>query len=468
MAEITTVNPATGEDLQTYHCHGPGDIETVVADAVRAAADWKATSFDDRAAVLREVATTLRARSDELARLISMEMGKPLREAAAEIEKCAVTCDHYADNGAKYLQDDVIESSAKTSWVSYEPLGVVLAIMPWNFPFWQVLRFYAPAIIAGNATILKHSPNVTGCALAVEQVLAEAGAPKGLFQTIVVSEDDVPTVIPDLLADPRIAAVTLTGSERAGSAVGAAAGKNIKKAVLELGGSDPFVVLADADLDLTINGAMSSKYANDGQSCIAAKRFIVAADVYDEFVSRLTERVNDLVVGDPLDDATTTGPMAREDLADGVARQVDAAVEEGATVVTGGSRLDRPGAFYAPTILTDVKPGSVVLTEEVFGPVTAVVRVDDDDAAVALANDTPYGLGASVWGDAEHALQVGRRIVSGMLFVNSIVASDPRVPFGGIKRSGLGRELSTVGIREFTNQRTVWVGGDAPQAAATE
>jgi succinate-semialdehyde dehydrogenase/glutarate-semialdehyde dehydrogenase len=355
------------------------------------------------------------------------------------------------------------------SWVAHEPIGVVLAVMPWNFPFWQVLRFAAPTLLAGNTAILKHSPNVTGCAVAIEQVVRDAGLPDDVFRSIVVAEGDVPEVSRALVEDDRIAAVSLTGSERAGAAVAAAAGGAIKKSLLELGGSDPFVVLADADLDLAVAGAVRSRFINTGQSCLAAKRFVVHRSVAEEFSRRFAAAVADLRVGDPREETTAIGPLARTDLRDGLDRQVRTSVAAGAVVLTGGTPIEGPGAFYAPTVLAGVTLDMPVMAEETFGPVAAVMPVDDDDEAVRVANATRYGLGASVWSsDPSHALAVGRRITSGALFVNSVVASDPRLPFGGTKRSGYGRELGEAGALEFTNARTYVVDAGVPEGPATE
>jgi succinate-semialdehyde dehydrogenase/glutarate-semialdehyde dehydrogenase len=386
------------------------------------------------------------------------------------VEKSATACDFCAEHGPGFLAPRPVDTGDRRSWVEHEPLGVVLAVMPWNFPCWQVLRFAAPTLLAGNTAVLEHSPDVTGCALAIEQVFRDAGLPEDVFRSIVVAEDDVPEVSRTLIEDDRIAAVSLTGSERAGSAVAAAAGRAVKKSLLELGGSDPFVVLADADLDLAVAGAVTSRFTNSGPSCLAAKRFVVHAAVAGEFGRRFAAAVAALRVGYPRDESTVIGPMARADLRDGLERQVRESVAAGATVLTGGSPLEGRGAFFAPTVLTGVTLDMPVMAEETFGPVAAVVAVADDDEAVRVANATRYGLGASVWSaDAGHALAVGRRITSGALFVNAVVASDPRLPFGGTKRSGYGRELGEAGALEFTNARTCVVGaGTLPSGPATE
>ena len=458
MPTITTVNPATGRDLTSYDTHDEAALDTAIGCAHTAYVAWAQRPLGERTDLLRTVGTLLTERRTGYAALITAEMGKPLAEALAEIDKCAWNCEVVADSAAGWLADHEVASAAAKSWLSYEPLGVVFAVMPWNYPFWQALRFACTALVAGNAGVLKHSPNVTGCALAIEDLFVDAGAPAGLFTTVVLADAELPDATPRIIGDPRIAAVTLTGSERAGEAVGGAAGGFLKKSVLELGGSDPFVVLDDADLAATAVAAAKSRFGNNGQSCIAAKRFIVAESVADEFVALLVERVAALRVGDPTAPDTTVGPMARADLRDGLHDQVTRALAEGATLVTGGHPIDSDGYYYAPTVLDHVEPRTVTFDEETFGPVAAIVRARDDDHAVDLANDTVYGLGAAVWGSPERALAVGRRIRSGALFVNAIVASDPRLPFGGIGRSGFGRELSAEGIREFTNVRTVFVG----------
>ena len=460
MPTITTVDPASGTPIETYDSFTDKEVDAALAAAYDASTVWAGTPLDDRLALLLRVGEELTAQRDELAALITREMGKPLAEALAEIDKCAWNMQVVADLAPGWLADHEVPSAASRSWLSYEPLGVVLAVMPWNYPFWQVLRFAGAALSAGNAAVLKHSPNVTGCALAIERLFADAGAPDGLFRTIVLAEEVVPDAFPGIVADPRVAAVTLTGSERAGSAVAAAAGAALKKTVLELGGSDPFVVLADADLPAAAELAVRSRFGNAGQSCIAAKRFIVVETVAEEFVRLVAERVGLLQVGDPREPGTTVGPMARPDLRDALARQVAASVADGAVVVTGGSEIESPsGCYFEPTVLDHVTPEMTVFAEETFGPAAAVVRARDEDHAVELANATSYGLGAAVWSrDEERALSVGRRIRSGALFVNAMVASDPRLPFGGVGRSGYGRELSAEGTREFTNVRTVFVG----------
>lgn len=463
---ITTVNPTTGRALATYPAMSDAEIDTAVNGASSAQISWAKQSFSRRAVIIRTAATLLRERAEELALLVTREMGKPLTEAHAEALKCATGLDYYADHAEQYLTDESYDTDADRSWVSYEPVGVVLAVMPWNFPLWQVFRFAAPALMAGNAALLKHSPNTTGSALTCQEILSDAGLPDGLFTALVIDEADVPAVTERLISDPRIAAVTITGSERAGSAVGSLAGREIKRSVLELGGSDPFVVLADADLAHVARLAVKGRFLNAGQSCISPKRFIVVAAVAAEFTALVVEETARLTVGDPETPGTDIGPMARRDLRDGVTAQVNAAVDAGATLLCGGTPVDGDGFFYPPTVLTDVKPGMSVYSQEVFGPVATIITVADADEAVTVANDTPFGLGASVWsGDVEAAIAVGRRITSGACFINAIVASDARMPFGGAKRSGYGRELAGPGIREFVNIRTWWA-MDKPQTTA--
>ncbi len=460
---VQTLNPATGQRLASYPAQTWEQISADLDAARSAYAEWSAVPLAERLALLRRVGGLLTERRAQYAALITAEMGKPITEALAEVDKCAFNCQVVAELAGDWLADHPVPSGAKRSWLSYEPLGVVFAVMPWNFPFWQVLRFACAALSAGNAGVLKHSPNVTGCALALEQLFADAGAPDGLFSSLVVAESQVAELSARIIADPRVAAVTITGSERAGSTVAAAAGRALKKSVLELGGSDPFVVLDDADLEAAAEAAVRSRFGNAGQSCIAAKRLIVSEPVADRFVDLLTSKVDALRIGDPTATDTQLGPMARPDLRDAVQRQVHQSLSQGAVLVAGGQPIDGPGCFYQPTVLDQVRPGMAVFAEETFGPVATVVRARDDDHAVELANDTDYGLGAAVWSGSDRGLAVGRQIRSGALFLNAVVASDPRLPFGGIGRSGYGRELSAEGTREFTNVRTVYVGDPSSQ-----
>jgi len=458
MSTITTVNPATGEMLATYTPMTADQINAALDAATVSQRHWSAESFEYRAAILRSAAEDLRSRAKSLALLVTREMGKPITESEAEVEKCAVGLEYYADHAQSFLADERFDTDADHSWVSYEPAGVVLAIMPWNFPLWQVFRFAAPALMAGNAALLKHSSNTTGTAIACEDILRAAGLPPGLFTTLVVTDLDVPDVTEKLISDARIGAVTITGSERAGSSVGSIAGREVKKSVLELGGSDPFIVLADADLPKVANLAARGRFLNAGQSCISPKRFIIEEAVAPAFTEMFAECVAKLSVGDPENPETQVGPLARPDLRDAIARQVDSSIAAGATLVLGGAPLtDRPGNFYPPTILANVSAGMAVYDEETFGPVATIIAVRDAEEAVAVANDTRFGLGASVWGtDVDNAISVGKQITSGACFINALVASDARMPFGGTKRSGYGRELASAGIREFVNVRTWW------------
>jgi succinate-semialdehyde dehydrogenase/glutarate-semialdehyde dehydrogenase len=452
---IRSVNPATGEEFATFEQVGALEIDRSLDAAVRAQARWANTPVQERARLLASVAKVLRRNLADYAALITREMGKPIIEAEAEVEKCAVTCDYYAENAERFIADEAVATNAAESYIAYEPMGVVLALMPWNFPFFQVFRFGAPALASGNAVILKHSENVPQCALAVEKILQEAGAPEGLFRSLLIGPDPVQK----LIADPRIAAVTFTGSSRVGSIIGAQAGKEIKKQVLELGGSDPFIVLDDADIDAAIETAVRARNLNAGQSCISAKRFILHSAIAVRFTEGFVAGVSRLKVGDPTERTTQIGPMARADLRASIDRQVRASVAEGAEILTGGAPLEVPGFFYLPTVLANVQPDSTVFREEAFGPAAALIRVKDLDEAIDLANRTEYGLGAALWTtDIARAKKIAPRIKSGSLFVNGMVASDPRMPFGGIKRSGYGRELGVHGMREFTNIRSIWIG----------
>lgn len=453
---ITTTDPATGQALATYESMTLKQVEQAVQRGHDAAARWGETSLPSRLEALTRLAAQLRKESPRLAALITAEMGKPIAEAEGEVEKSAVTAEYYAAHAPAILADEPVEVGEPKAWISYEPIGLVLAVMPWNFPIWQVLRFAVPTLAAGNGVLLKHSPNVTGSALALQQLLLDAGFPEGLLTTLVIDEAEVPATIEELIADDRIAAVTLTGSNRAGAAVGAAAGRASKRSVLELGGSDAFVVLADADVPAAAAAAVRARFTNSGQSCVCAKRFIVEAAVADEFLELFVHGVEALKSGDPADRAVTLGPLARDDLRVALHRQVAESVAAGAKLLTGGQPVDGPGYYFEPTVLSGTTPGMPVFDEETFGPVAAVAIAADEAEVIALANSTQYGLGLSVW-SADHGVEVARRITSGAAFINAVVASDPRLPFGGTKNSGYGRELSTAGIREFTNTRTYWV-----------
>src|SRR5579884_3973478 len=447
---IESVNPATEEVLATYQEWSPAQVEAALAAAQAAQVAWRETTFDERARLLRAVAQQLRAEKPRYAGLITDEMGKPIAEA--EADKSAWNCEYYAEHAARFLAPVPVATSAPESYVEFEPLGTVLAVMPWNYPIWQVLRFAAPALMAGNTCLLKHASNVPQCALAIEEALRTAGLPDGCFQTLLIGAGQVDAVI----ADDRVHAVTLTGSDLAGSQVAAAAGRALKKTVMELGGSDPFIVLADADLAAAAETAARARFQNTGQSCIAAKRFIVEERVASEFEERFQAAIGRLKVGDPRARDTNLGPVARGDLRDALDAQVRGSVVQGARVVLGGTRLEGRGYYYAPTLLVGVEPSMPVFAEETFGPLAAVARVPDADAAIRLANCSRYGLGSSLWTrDLDRAKALARRIEAGQVFVNSMVASDPRLPFGGVKRSGYGRELSQYGIREFVNIQTV-------------
>ena len=403
----------------------------------------------------QRLAAYLRAHKTELGRIASLEMGKPLSEGEAEAEKCAWNCDYYAENAERFLADEKIATNATDSYVSYQPLGVVLALMPWNYPFWQVFRFAAPALMAGNTAVLKHASNVSRCALEIEHIFRECGFPEGAFRTVLVPGAETGT----LIADPRVAAVTLTGSEEAGIAVASASGRHLKKHVLELGGSDAFIVLEDADLDAAAQTAVGARFQNTGQSCIAAKRFIVVESVAEEFEHKFAEKAAKLRVGDPLQRETQIGPVARGDLRDELDRQVQATVQMGARVLLGGKPVEGKGSFYEPTIVTNVTPEMPMFREETFGPAAAIIHARDTEHAIELANSSQFGLGGNLWTrNIEQGRQLARRLESGALFLNGMTASDPRLPFGGVKHSGYGRELSVFGIREFVNIQTVWIG----------
>jgi len=451
---IQSVNPATGDVTETYEPTSPKELERILASAHAAFLEWRNTPFSTRARHMRNAGEVLKKRRADFARLMTLEMGKPIVQAEAEVDKCAWNCEFYAEHAEGFLAEQPRETDASRSYVRFDPLGTVLAVMPWNFPFWQVFRFAAPALMAGNAGVLKHASNVPGCALAIESVFRDAGFPRGLFATVLIGS----SAVAGLIADRRIVAATLTGSDRAGSTVAEHAGRALKKTVLELGGSDPFIVLADADPATTAKMAAEARLVNSGQSCIAAKRFIVVEAVADQFIPRFVEELRARRVGDPLARDTQVGPQARVDLRDALHRQVEDSIRRGARRLLGGEIPSGKGAFYPPTLLTDVSEGMPAFDEETFGPVAAVIRAKDEADAIRLANNSQFGLGASVWTqDRARAERMAAQIESGVVFVNGIVKSDPRLPFGGIKRSGYGRELSEYGIREFVNIKTVWI-----------
>ncbi len=453
----TALNPATGKTLKEYPEMSRKELERILQDAHEAQQTWRATDFSHRAGKMRRAAGILRERSEDYARLMTEEMGKPLKEARGEVEKCAWVCEYYADNAEDQLAPEPVETPGNdaSTYVAFEPIGLVLAIMPWNFPFWQVFRFAAPNLMAGNGGILKHAPNVPGCALAIEEVFHDAGFPPALFRSVLVDLD----LTGEIIEHPRVRGVTLTGSVGAGRAVAAHAGSQLKKTVLELGGSDPYIILEDADLDAAVATCVTSRMLNGGQSCIAAKRFLVVEPLREEFERKMVERMSRTVMGDPMDEGTTLGPQARPDLRDELHRQVRDSVKAGARLLLGGELPEGPGAFYPATVLTDVVPGMPAYSEELFGPVASIIGVEDEAEAIRVANDTAFGLGGAVFtADRERGERIAvRELDVGACFVNAMVRSDPRLPFGGVKNSGYGRELSPFGIREFVNVKTVWV-----------
>jgi succinate-semialdehyde dehydrogenase/glutarate-semialdehyde dehydrogenase len=451
---IATINPATGEVVQTFQPLTAQQIESKLQLAVSAFRAERKTPFAERARRMMKAAEILERDRELFGRLMTLEMGKPLKGAIAEAVKCATACRYYAEHAEKLLADEVIETGAKKSFVRYLPIGPILAVMPWNFPFWQVMRFAAPALMAGNVGVLKHASNVPQCALALEKIFRDAGFPEGVFQTLLIGSEQVDA----LLSDPRVVAATLTGSEQAGIQVGIGAAKRIKKVVLELGGSDPFIVMPSADLDAAVATAVEARVINNGQSCIAAKRFIVAAPIADEFQRKFVSRMQNLRVGDPFDEKTELGPLATPDAVTTLDADVQKTIQAGAKVLTGGHPLKRPGNYYAPTVLTDIPKESPAYGEEFFGPVASIFRAKDQDEAIRIANDIRFGLGASAWtNDDQERERFINELEAGMVFINKMVASDTRIPFGGVKQSGHGRELGAVGIREFMNAKTVWI-----------
>jgi len=452
---IQTINPTTGEVLETFEPYSEQQVNQALDQARQAFLYWRTLSFAERGKYLHSVASHLRDRKTELARIAVLEMGKSITEAEAEVEKCAWNCDFFAENAESFLRDEKVASNASESYVAFRPLGVVLAIMPWNFPYWQVFRFAAPALMAGNTTVLKHASNVSRVALEIERIFQEAGLPQGVLRTVLVPGSETGR----LIEDSRIAAVTLTGSEAAGVEVAATSGHVLKKTVLELGGSDPFIVLEDADLDEAAQVAVTARFQNNGQSCIAAKRFIVVDSVAEAFEQKFVANTARLKVGDPLEYDTRIGPLARKDLQETLDQQVQQSIRQGAKVLIGGKAREGKGNFYEPTILTNVTPQMSVFTDETFGPVAAVIRARDTEHALELANDSKFGLSSNLWTrNIEQARELTARIEAGGVFINGMTASDPRLPFGGVKRSGYGRELSSFGIREFVNVQTVWIG----------
>lgn len=452
---IATINPATGETLKTFTALTDAEIESKISLAAAAFKQYRQTSLAQRSQWLNRAADILEKDHLKFAQIMTTEMGKPINSAVAEAKKCALVCRFYAEKAAEFLADEVITTDASKSYVTYQPLGIILAVMPWNFPFWQVFRFAAPALMAGNVGILKHASNVPQCALAIAEILSQAGFPDGVFQTLLIGADKVESII----KDERVKAATLTGSEPAGAALAAAAGKEIKKVVLELGGSDPFIILESADIETAVNTGVQARMLNNGQSCIAAKRFIVAEAIADEFTHKLVTKFKALKLGDPTQEDTDIGPLATKSIVTELDQQVQTAIQQGAKVLIGGKPFsDRPGNFYPPTILSDIAPDAAVAKEEFFGPVALLFTVKNIDEAIALANDVPFGLGASAWtNNPEQSERLIAELEAGAVFINGLVKSDPRLPFGGIKRSGFGRELSSQGIQEFVNIKTVWI-----------
>lgn len=452
---MNVVNPATGKRIKTYENEDIDDAKDALATATVAFESWQVRPLRERELLLANVAEILGENTQKYAELMTREMGKPIEQAIAEIEKCEWVCNHYAEHADAYLEDEYHPSPAGSAVkTSYEPLGIVLAVMPWNFPFWQVFRFAAPYLTAGNVGILKHASNVPGCAQVIEEIFLEAGYPEGIFQSLLLPSSS----IDELIADDRVKAATLTGSGPAGRAIASTTGEHLKKTVLELGGSDPFVVLPDADLDAAAATGAWARNQNGGQSCIAAKRFIVHEEIYDDFLDRLVDEFESLTIGDPTNENTDIGPQARRDLMEELHQQVTESIDAGAMLLSGGKPLDRDGVFYPPTILSDIPEGCPADTDELFGPVASVYRARSEDDAIEKANDTEFGLGASIWTeDRERGTRLAHRIDAGCVYVNQLVKSDPRVPFGGINNSGYGRELSKIGIQEFVNKKTVWV-----------
>ena len=452
---LTSINPATGKEIASYEIYDDKKVENALKQARKTFEEWRQLPFAKRAVVLKNIAKEIRKEKDNLVKLAVKEMGKPIQQGYYEVEKCAATLDFYAKNGAKFLADVVVKTDARKSYVSYQPMGVVLAVMPWNFPYWQVFRAMAPTSMAGNTIILKHASNVSGCALAIEKLILKAGAPKGLLQTLLIPSSRVEK----LIDDPRIAAVTLTGSTAAGSKVAEAAGRNLKKQVLELGGSDAYVIMEDANMDTAIAIAVRGRLVNSGQSCIAAKRFVVLKGIRKEFEQRFTEEMRKATYGDPMDETSRIGPMARADLRDQLHEQVKKSIEKGAKLLCGGFIPDGPGAFYPPTVLTNVKKGMPAYDEELFGPVAAIIEAKDEKDAMRIANDTIYGLGGGIISKnrARAEKLAAQELQAGSCFVNDYVHSDPLLPFGGIKQSGYGRELGSFGIHEFVNIKTVYI-----------
>ncbi|MCF8242287.1 MAG: NAD-dependent succinate-semialdehyde dehydrogenase [Melioribacteraceae bacterium] len=451
---LKSINPATNELIEKFNELSKDELLEKIEKAQQTFLDWKKTTFKDRKEMMLKAAEELRSGKDEYAKTLTLEMGKPVKQSYAEVEKCAWVCEYYAENAETILKKEIIETDASESFVRFDPVGIVLAVMPWNFPYWQVFRFAAPALMAGNVGLLKHASNVPKSALAIEKVFKRAGFPEGAFTTLLIGSRNVEFII----NHKDVKAATLTGSENAGKEVATRCGAQLKKTVMELGGSDPFIILADADLEKAAEVGVTARLINNGQSCIAAKRFIVVEEVYNKFENMFRVRLENVKVGDPMEEETELGPLAREDLLIELDGQVRKSIIAGAKVITGGKRINRPGNFYQPTLLSNVKKGMVAYGEELFGPVAIFIKAKDENDAVAIANDSEFGLGASLWTrDTDKAKKIAAEIEAGSVFINGLVKSDPRLPFGGIKISGYGRELSHYGIKEFVNIKTVWV-----------
>ncbi len=453
--KLISIDPATGHEIATYDIHDEQYVENAAQQAQKAFEDWRRTSYRDRGAVLKKIAKQLRKQKEDLAVLATKEMGKPIQQGRDEVEKCAGALEYYAKEGAKFLADEMVATDARKSYVSFQPMGVVLAIMPWNFPYWQAFRAAAPALMAGNTMLLKHASNVSGCAIAIEKVITDAGAPKGLFQTLLLPSSRIEA----LIGHPAITAVTLTGSTAAGSKVAEAAGRNLKKQVLELGGSDAYVILEDVNIDKAVDICVSGRLVNSGQSCVAAKRFIVVKSIRKKFEKRMIEKMSQATFGNPFDENNRIGPMARKDLRDQLHQQVVKSIEKGATLLCGGIVPDGEGAYYPPTILSNVQKGMPAYDEELFGPVAAIIEAKNEKEALKLANDSIYGLGGAILSKnrARAEKLAVKELQAGSCFVNAVVHSDARLPFGGIKHSGYGREIGSFGIREFVNIKTIYI-----------
>ena len=451
---IQTINPATGKTERVFKEHPSSQVMIMIESANDSFLEWRKTDFTFRKGLMKKAAQILREQKEHYGKILTLEMGKPITQAMAEVEKCAWVCDYYADNTEKILNEEIVQTDASESYVRFDPLGIVLAIMPWNFPFWQVFRFAAPALMAGNVCILKHASNVPMSALAIEEIFIKAGFPKNIFKTLLIGS----SLVKEIIDHQHIKAVTLTGSEPAGRQVASLCGAKLKKTVLELGGSDPFIVLEDANIDEAVKTALTARLINNGQSCIAAKRFIVVENIYDEFEKKFVDAMSKVRIGDPMEKETELGPIAREDLLNELDEQVKQSVAKGAVALCGGKRIDREGFYYEPTILSNLFKGMPAYDDEIFGPVASLIKAKDEDDAIKIANDSSFGLGASLWtSNISKAKELASKIESGSVFINGMVKSDPRLPFGGIKNSGYGRELSHYGIKEFVNIKTVWI-----------